>query len=302
MTDEEVQAKLLNNFKLRGTDFYGIVGFYPRDIGFSVKKKFNHRNGFISLIKIAVLKDSQGSTNLKKPLYVSAAYGKLNQSGSGLVYLDNDDKKSFRKEPIDIQTAEDYFFDLRNGKIYKKDKPIKGADLLAEIYKAHLSSWHTYTGLLIRVKLELFRTVSSAWGVFSKLAEYTLFIISGDRYSFDPFMAGFEEEANKLYGDGELKETDKKGKRIEFLGNKASAWAVIFYCVVHLMVYAALIITALRPTPIMILFRNNFLTIAYVVVTLWLVDTAIPIILKRLIKFFSNASFNLKNKKISINL
>jgi hypothetical protein len=292
---DSIQKRLLANFILKQSSFYNIVEF-KNSVGFSVEKRYGRTENPISLLKVAILDDNLQSNSEMLPVFVSAAYGELKNG-----YLDRLSIKKFRRQPIDIQAYEDYFYNTTDGKIYKNSKQINGVTLLNQVAKAHEARWRTIKGLHTRLHLEYLRLFSKTSRIMSRLIEAFLLVISGTKYSYDPIMAAFKEDQDRLSDPrqtGTINATP--GKTISFLGYDASAWSVLFYCFMHMLVFAILFELNIRPHLIVAILKNNFLTIAYVISSLWLIEWAIPNLLRFLIKALSSFSFNYKYKKISI--
>lgn len=294
-SDEQLQQKLIRNFKIENTDFYDLIEFRPGEVGFSVKRKYKDSEA-ISLLKVGILK---GSESNKKPLYVGATFGTLN-ANKDAVALRIGRKKTW-KEPIDLESKDDYYYDVAKNKLFKNDKPIEGIALLKDFYKVHLASRKTLKGLVIRLRLDFWQLLARLFMFISKTLGLLLRFVSGTQFSYDPFLAGFED-SESLSGRQKPEPEIKESSKIDFLGYSASKWAVLFYCILHLSVYAVFIFANLRIEIITVLIKNNFLTVAYVIVSLWLIESAFPQLLKLGIRQTSEVSFNLQYRKVNINI
>ncbi len=138
-----------------------------------------------------------------------------------------------------------------------------------------------------------------------------LYIISGDKYSYEPF---FEEETlnGKIFksrlrppienvkNDEKLKEDLKKSAKISFFNHEVRHWPIVFYSISHGLFYVLFMLKNYKPIILITVFKNNFLTIIYVILSLWLVETITPKCLIFLIKIFSRLSFTSQYKSINI--
>jgi len=297
MIDKKIETKFLANFsKIVKKEFFNFTPFEVERIGFSLQKKLkNGEDNYISLVKVAILDEKDGKNRSK--LYVGATYGEW--TGSSVVLRTGDIKL---KEPLDLESRDEYSYDKNADVLYCKNKVISGEKLVKDFYERHTKSTRTFKGIYLRRKIWFWRVVVKSFFEFNaKILEIILYLISGTKYSYDPFMEAFEEEINDYSArDNELEPTVKEATKIDFLGYKTSRWSIVAYSATHFMVYIIFYCLSYFPKIIATTFRNNFLTLLYVVVSLAIFEMFLPSIFKLLIKRFSTNAVNSGYKNISV--
>ncbi|MDB5237234.1 MAG: hypothetical protein JWL88_336 [Parcubacteria group bacterium] len=306
----EINQKLQNQFNLEESGYYDITTFIDTHVGFSFKKSFKNEKDYVSLFHLLISnRDYENDELVRKPLLISIIYGKIVDGG---ISVRSFSSKELNK-PVDLDFNRDYFYDLTKDQLYnKKGKKISGTKLLKNIYGKHIKTTYLIRGLIARTKLCLWIIVlPRIFDFISEIFHWLLYIISGDSYTYT-FL--FKEE--NLNGtvissgmDGRIgthksrpkgKVEEKPAKEMHFFGNKVAQWPIVFYSIVHLIVWFTLIYIYFPRLSIEKFFANSFLTVLYVIVSFWLVDTVLPFLLKNLIKLFSTMSAISHYKKIHI--
>lgn len=303
---ESEQNKIfINKFNLKRYGFYKLTPFVDCNIGFSVLKKLNSNdNDNVTLLKIYIDPEILKTEDEKKLLSVGVAYGKKSKYGVTLRSFEN----IKLADPIDIECS-DYFYNIKTEKLYKNNKEITGDKFINEVYSKHIESTKPIRGLLVRTKIKFWRTLmKSVYEFVFKFFYCILWLISGNRYSYEPFseeeilnnrvIKSKYEEIKKQ--EREVKEELKESKKFDFFGYNASTWSIVFYSFLHLLIYTIFMYYDYKPIFITTILKNNFLTLVYVFFSLFIIEVAIPKFLMLLIKYFSKLSFNSKYKKIKL--
>jgi hypothetical protein len=103
--------------------------------------------------------------------------------------------------------------------------------------------------------------------------------------------------------DGEEeKEKIKFGKKKtkEIFGYEAPSWEIVFYCCLHLVVFLIFFLEGYKPPLVTIIFKNSFLTVIYVITTLFLLDVVLPTHLKQFIKWADKLFYLSSTRRIKI--
>jgi len=286
-----------------GNGFYDYKLFTEGD-GFSIKKDLNRADDNTSLLKFYILDDLKHPGS-RKPIIISASYGKKLEES--ILIRD----KTKISDPIDLTSKDEYYYNVKSDKLYKGEEEISASELLNGIYTEHIKPTKLIKGVWLRTKIVFWRIIMKRFfSYISIFLHYFLYIITSDKYSYEPIM---EEEIlnNKIISSRfedmigrkkkeDMKEHFEKGKKINIFGYEASRWIIIFYSILHLLLY---IIFKYKNWYLMIIttiFRNNFLTLVYVISSLWVMEIVIPTIFRKLIKFTSLVSWNSSIKKIKI--
>lgn len=305
-TEQNKRLRAKFNFDKHG--FYGVSPYIDAQIGFGCKKKLNPQDTEnVSGIGFYIPNRTLNNTGYtKKAFYITATYGKELDDGIQV--------RSIRNfcEPTDLEFRDEFYFDTATEKIYKKDKEINANDLLLEVYGKHIKTTRPIWGLFARNKLRFWR-IWLPWipRSFSYLAHYFLYVISGDKYTYE-FL--FQEETlnGKIISSKtewrigtekdrlKIKEEEKEAKKIDFFGNKVPQWPIVFYSMLHLCVWFSIKYSGVTTDGIEKFFDNNFLLVLYVIVSFWVIETVIPFLLKKSVKYSSILAFHTEHKAIKI--
>jgi hypothetical protein len=294
--ETEQNKRLKSKFDFEKYGFYSVLPFIDTQIGFGCKKKLNPQDTEnISGIGIYIP---------RKAFYATATYGKKLAEGIQM----RKDQKPF--EPLDLEFRDEFFYDTATEKIYKGTKEIEANEMLLEIYNKHIKTTRPIRGFFLRLKLGFWRVLLPWLFTFvSSIFHYLLLLISGDRYTYD-FLFQEEKENGQIISSrmeghvnrskAEVKEEDKEAKKIDFFGNKVPQWSIVFYSALHLCVWFVFKYREIRTEQIEDFFSNNFLVVLYVIVSFWLLETILPLLLKKMIKYSSTLSFLASHKKIHV--
>ncbi len=300
----------IRKFNVEAQGFYDITPYIDGSIGFSFKKRLNENDiNKVSLFCIYIFKNVfEDDSITKKPLNIYAYYGEEKEGGVSL-----QPTLSNLSEPLNATFLDEYFYNPKEDKFYKESEEISEKVLIREIYEKHIKNTKPIIGFFLRVKIRFWRDFLRLFFVFlSKIFYYLLFIISGDKYTYEYL---FEEETlngeiikSKLsrfrnINDKDIKETKKEGKKIDFFGLRVSQWSIVFYSFLHLSLYSVVVYKKYYSIFYLILWKilqNNFLTVVYAIFTFWVIEIPIPYILRRLIKYNSGLSAKCHYKEIKL--
>lgn len=303
--ESEQNKRLRAKFDFEKHGFYGVTPYIDTRLGFGCKKKLKPQDtknvsgiGFYISNKIL---DDQSST--RKAFYITATYGEELPEGIRMRTEQN------FHEPLGLEFRNEFFYDTTTEKIYKGNKEITGNDALLEVYSKHIKTTRPAVGLLLRTKLRFWR-IWLPWipKSVSYLGHYLLLLISGDKYSYE-FL--FQEEnlngqiissrmAERVKRREISKESEKESKQIDFFGNKVPQWPIVFYSSLHLIFWFTIKYFSIDTSKLEDFFGNNFLLVLYVIVSFWIIETVLPFLLKKLVKYSSTLSFLASHKTIKV--
>lgn len=293
----------LNQFDLKKHGFYNAFPFSDGSVGFSVRKDYKKDDSNSTQLSIYVNEDDSKNKDLnRRQLIIRATYGFVTRDGG--IRFRSDPKIG---EPIDLESNEGYAYDVQNKKFYKDNEEISPVVLINEIYNKHIKPTKYYKGLWIRLKVFFWRIfLRSLLDYISNLFSLVQYIISGDKYSFAPF---FEEEKLNgktiksrlaIYKNIEIKEEFTESEKINFFNFKVKHWPILFYSFFHGIFFVIFMMKNYKPVLITTIFKNNFLTVIYIILSIWILETLMPVCLMFLIRFFSKLAFKVQIKKLSI--
>ena len=306
--ESEQNKRLRARFDFKKHGFLSVTPYIDTRLGFGCKKKLNPQDtknvsgiGFYISNKIL---DNQSST--RKAFYITATYGEELVDGIRMHTQQN------FHEPLDLEFRDEFFYDTSTEKLYKGNKEITGDEALLEVYRRHIKTTRQIVGLYLRTKLRFWR-IWFPWPLkfLSNVSHYLLFFISGDKYTYE-FL--FQEEnlngqiiSSRMEGrvsrnkdSAKIKEEEKESKQIDFFGNKVPQWPIVFYSILHFSFWFLIMYFGIKTDQIENFFGNNFLLVLYVIVSFWLVETVLPFLLKKFVKYFSTWSFQVTNKTIKV--
>lgn len=295
----ELKDKFLDKFDLVKFGFDDVTPYTDGSTGISARKVFNpSKNDHISQISF-YLSDNE-TVSGRRQVIAHATYGKISRDGEGITIR----SKIKLTDPVDVDSYDDYSFDIETGELYRKNKKISADELVTEIYGDHVKSTKPLKGLFLRFRMFFWRMFMHwVFEIFSKISYYSFYFISGNRYLYAPF---FEEETlndvviKSRIRDVKIKDEIKKAKKVKFLSYEADYWPIIFYSTIHAILYSILMYKNYKPIFITTILKNNFLTIVYVILSLWVLEVVMPKLLKFLIRYFSIISFRFQYKSIKI--
>lgn len=267
-----------DNFKLKfnlpQAGFLKPVDLQDTQIGFSVYKE-REVEGFKSLFRVYIKNEDFKKNGDLKPIVISAIYGKETENG---ITISSTEFERGRDWPIELISEGEYFFNIKTYDFFKDNKVITGIDILKQIDKQHLKPTKPFVGIPIRTKLFMFHTV------FASIIRFVFNIFSGIQY----LVSGkkihiFENLTESKYRISEPFTKDlqsTQGKHIKIFEYEVEAWVAALYCSFHLFCYGLLYFYQYKPSWIITIFTNNFLTTMYAIVSLGLANTVLSKILK----------------------
>lgn len=306
--ESEQNKRLRAKFDFEKYDFYGVTPYINTRLGFGCKKKLNSQDtknvsgiGFYISNKIL---DDQNST--RKAFYIKATYGEELPEGIRMRT-----EQDFH-EPLDLEFRDEFFYDTTTEKIYKGNNEITGNDALLEVYGKHIKTTRPVVGLFLRTKLRFWR-IWLPWipKIVSYLGHYLLLLISGDKYTYEFLFqeenlngqiisSRMEERIGRNKDSAKVKEENKEAKQIDFFGNKVPQWPIVFYSSLHLLFWFTIKYFGVDTSKLEDFFSNNFLLVLYVIVSFWIIETVLPFLLKKLVKYSSTLSFLSSHKTIKV--
>lgn len=309
MNQEEMQQNFVDVFrKIDGVSgFYGLTPYTDGNIGFSIKKDFSPSDAdeHTSIISFYV-PNKPGELDEKKHIIIDANYGEKRGESISIRATE----KTSISAPIDLISADDYYYDFSTKKLFHKTEEISPIALAQKIYSEHIKPTKPVRGLWLRIKLLFWKEIlRTAFELLSRFFHYLLLIITGDRYSYVPVLQ--EEILNNQIIAHRFKEMvghtkergraiSQEGAKFNFLGYQASYWTIIFYSILNLALYLYCEAINWKPPIVVTLIKNSFLTLIYVIVSLWFLEAVVPRALKFLIKYSAVFSFRSASKRIRV--
>jgi len=300
-SENTFMINFVNQFKkIDLGDFFGFTIFNNGE-GFSLFKHFNknQKKEKLSLIKFFILDQKEKKDIVS--IGASAIYGE--KIKEGIAFTENK-----LNEPLNIESIDEYFFNINTLDIYKKNKKISQIELINDFYYQHIKITKIPQGLWLRVKVFFYKVLmKNLFICLKRLFYYLLFLLNGDKYDY--ISAGKIEKLNGKIISSRFDKVgvnyhkdiqEKKGKEMKFFGYEANIQIIIFYSAIHILIYIFCVIFEFQSSIVINFFNNTFLTLLYVVFSLWFFDAILPIIFKWFIKFNSELAFKCLIKMIKV--
>lgn len=311
MDIDNLKSNFLRQFNLQNNGFYNSiflsdvkVGFSAvRDLDVAIKNKLKISDGkeYRTLFRVYIKdEDLENSLILKKPLIIRAHFNLVENNE---FFRENYDFiKNDKYKPLDL-TSKDYFYDIGKDIFYdNKNKVVSAADITKKIYSQHIKTSKLFLGFYLRLKIYFWhKLLPNFFKLLSNLTICLLYIISGQKYSFDIIRRYVDITSFKDSVDESKKlENSKESKKITIFDYSASFWSIFVYCLLHLALYTIFYLHNYKPNFINVLLSNNFLVIVYAIFSLSMFEVLIPKGLKALIRKFTLLSVNISMKSLKV--
>jgi hypothetical protein len=290
-------------FELPFGDFDEPVEFSDDSFGFSVIKNYKNNYQYASLFKVYINKRELENKDNLLMVEFSVSYGK--KSDDGIILSSSREKIKGMRDPIDLISTNEFFYNISSKKFSYKNKEISAKDALLEVDYLHLKPTKPIGGFWLRTKIFFtYKIIANFWNISFKLLAVLQYFISGEKIRI--FHQDIKE-SNKYYRETRSNnELDKKqSDLIDLWGYKIKPWIAGIYAVLHLILYYILYYIGYRPVWLITIFKNSFLTSMYAIVSIGLANTLLPMFssrfdLKQYLKMIQSQYMKSIFKKIKI--
>ncbi len=302
----KLNEDFIKAFNLEKWGFTDLTRFIDCTLGFSVKKGNVAENNYVSLLHFLVTDKVLNDEKIQpKPLIVSVTYGKKTPEG---IAMRRQEEWSVH-DPIDVEFPNEFFYNSQTKKFYRFNKEVKAEYILDRVYSKHIKTTKPIRGLMTRFKIRFWWFFArDVFKFITRIFYCGLYLISGNRYEYEPLLQ--ETKLNgiivssawksRITGIKEFKEKKEDAKKFQFLQYEASFWSIVFYSIVHMIVYAIFMYQNYKPLWLTTIFEDNFLTLIYVILSLFAVEFLIPKFLMWIIRSLSKLSSYSAHMKINL--
>ena len=283
MTDKETISKWLQEaFDFSCNGFSSPIRWTDA-VGISRVKELPHDHA--SLYKIGINDEELGKNSERKRLSISVSYGKKVLEGISI------GSEGGLSSPVDFDNRDEFLVDINSKTFFQKERKIEAETLLGILEERHMRPTKLGRGFLLRSYLWFWRALLPGLVKFVDLLLLgLLWIISGETLKKDSI--GSRDLIGRLVNDWGTEKT-KEGIKdkfeftvatsIDFFGYPAKRWSVVFYCVAHLILFILFSLFSIHSPLLESIFKNNFSSLCYVVVSFAITEAGIPWLLKFLI-------------------
>ena len=172
--------------------------------------------------------------------------------------------------PIELSSINDYFFDHNNDRFLGADtKVIDGIDIIDGLFKLHLATVDKLKGAIFRWRLNNINRKARCYGLVLGIFKWLLKLSCGQTLESDNMGKGILDKYRRE--DMKLLKTES----IEIFGYKASRNTICTFCSLLLIAFVFFRIVG-APRGIKTIAGNNFLGIAACILSISLLDWALP--------------------------
>ena len=284
-------------FKIPSGKFLEPIDLMDVQVGFSLYTTSDNPE-FKSLFRVYIKNEELDSQKSLKSVTATASYGKQTQDLNGILLSSNEYKRKLNW-PIDLISEGDFFYDIQKNKLYYKDKNINGIELLEIVYSWHIKTTRPLGGFWVRSKLLWFHTIKPGfWKFIFQIVAIIQYLVSGEKIKI---FHSLSNPHSYQYQSIDIKESEL----INLWGYKVKPWIAGTYAFLHLFGYSTLYYYNYKPTLLVTIFKIDFLTFMYGIVSLGLANTFLPILfspidLKGVLKSLQSIFWNSAIRKVKI--
>lgn len=252
---------------------------FDKDFGFSVEKRREHEGeAFASLYKFYISPENLNTDESRKAIFVSVSYGKKTDEGIILSSSEWKDKRRLNW-PIGLQSKDEFYYDFLSKTFFHKDREITAENILNQIEK-----WHNkptkVDGWWLVARLFFFQVfLARLFRILFEIIAWFQYVFSGEKIKI---FQDLREGERAFYAQTFIKKSVKTSSDspIDIFGYKVKPSIAFGYSLFHLLTYLILEAIDFKPLWLVTIFKVEFLTIMYAIISLGLANSFFPIIFK----------------------
>lgn len=265
-------------FNLPRNGFLGPV-LFEKDFGFSAEKeRKDDGEAFASLYKFYISPEVLNSKDSRKAIFIFVHYGKKTEDG---IILSSSEWKNKRKLnwPIGLESKDEFYYNFSSKTFYYKNREVTAEDVLKKIEQLHnkptkLEGWWLITRLFF---FQVF--LAGLYQILFESIAWLQYGFSGEKIRI---FQDLREGERSFYAQTLIKKTRETPSEteIDIFGYKVKPAIALGYSLFHLIVYLILNAIDFKPPWLVTIFKVEFLTLMYVILSLGLTNSFFPIIFK----------------------
>lgn len=263
--------KFISRFNLPRDEFSAPTPFIDA-FGFSTKKE-RLQNGlrFVSIYKFYIKDDLTSHSIQPKSIKAVVEYAEIKENGDIVLSPTSIPRKS--NWPMGIWSDDEFFYDTNSEKFFFNKTEVEANNILKRMDDAHLRPTR-FAGWPFRIKVLSFYKIYIPFLSFDfAVLRLILYICFG--YKTSKSIWRMKSIGNSSNNEKVIEEEPFALKKIKIFEYEASAWAVVIYSLIHLLVYSWWYYKwrgTNRFDLASSIFENSFLTISYVIPSLALYE------------------------------
>lgn len=274
---------------------FQVIREYPGNIRYKPPLKKDGSSDRVALIQISFIfsKREQEKKDNKIPIFTSIHLFSRYLSKHLDYEFDDEDcptKDSIEKskrtpKPIDLESFDEYEYDLESNNLQtKKGEIITGEELLDKIFDEHCNTIHRFRGLKFRLKL-------SFQSIIINICSFKIeFLVKILKNLFGRTLESAESPRGTLFAYRREDLILEKTEAFELFGYKTSKNVILVFSTIAIIIYLLSIFIHKKLFDNMT--SNNLIAVCGTIVSLWILDHLFPLI----ILFFLNLFIKIRRR------
>jgi hypothetical protein len=282
---------------------FSIQRRYPEDIRYRPPKLKNGTDDTVALIHVVYEhpeEDKKSKEHVSKvPLVITIVpFSRFRETHYDYNFSDDNcptkesvEKSKLTPAPIALDYKNAFYYDHIDKRFYDDTgKTFTGLEVLEKVYSDHCDTVHLLKGLKLRFKLR-----SQSFGIFIldclvKLLTKTLSLVFGrtldDSHSISVFFSGYKRENLKKLNTESL----------SIFGYSTARRVIVLFCLLTIFVFSYYFFSSEKNKYLKTVFSNGFLSLAFSIVIIWILDVVVPVMLFHLINILIKIRTSLRFK------
>lgn len=262
--------------------------------GFATTKPRN-QNGltFVSIYKFFISREALHQTSQTKPITIAVDYAEKRENGELVLSPTSIPRRYYW--PTGLISTDEFFYNIDTGVFYRNGQEIDPKKILKNTENAHLLPTRP-GGYLYVLKIFIWFVIIvnflKGLHYFVRWVGHWLF---GRNYRKSIWLITDRKDSYSWQKDEEPELEPFAKEKLKFFEYQASAWAVVTYSLIHLLIYLLFFYYLSRPTVLKNIILIPFLTIIYVIPSIAFYERSMPKILdfisKKLALAFQKSAF-----------
>ncbi len=284
------------------TPYERIITLNNRKVGFSVQRKYpldirykppKLKNGEADTVAIIhVVYEHPEEDNKQKesasriPITITIGpYARYPTTHFGYDYSDNAcptkesiEKSKLTPKPIMLDYTNEFFYDHNNNQFYDDTgQLVSGLAILDKVYKEHCDTVHLLKGLKFGLKIRSLSLGISTLDILERFLTKTLVCVFGRTLD--------NSKSSAAYWSGYKKENLKRlsTETLTIFGYSTARRVIILFCLLAVLVFTFCFFAGVKYKYLKTVIENPFLFLVFSIITIWLLDVVIPVLLFHII-------------------
>ena len=265
---------------------FSIQRRYPEDIRYRPPKLRDGTDDMVTLTHVMYEHPDedkkQKEHDSRVPLVIRiVGYSRYRATHFDYNFSDNDcptkesvEKSKLTPAPIELNYENAFYYDHGDNHFHEESgRVLTGVEVLEKAYKDHCDTVHLLKGLKLRLKLRSQSLSISLLDIIVRLLTKALSSIFGRTLD--------DSDAISVYFSGYKRENLKKlsTESLTIFGYSTARRVIILFCLLAVMAFTWYFLSDSKSKYLKAVFSNSFLSLAFSIVIIWILDVVIPVLL-----------------------